>query len=84
MLASGELDATSIADRFTISKPAISRHLSVLMKGGLITYRRSGQRRIYSLNSHGLDEVDAWLSRYRALWADRLDALEKALEEDNQ
>lgn len=82
MLADGDRDAGTIAESFTISKPAISRHLSVLLKGGLIAFRRSGQRRIYTLRPEGLNDVDAWLSRYRNLWNERLDALEATIKED--
>ena len=82
ILADGDRDASAIAQRFTISKPAISRHLSVLREGGLIEYRKAGQRRIYSIRPDGLNEIDEWLSRYRSLWSDRLDQLERALEEE--
>lgn len=84
LLANGEKDAGTIAEQFPISKPAISRHLSVLRTGGLVEYRRSGQRRIYRLRPDGLRDVDVWLSRYRNLWNDRLDALERALKEESR
>lgn len=82
LLADAEMDAGTIAGHFPISKPAISRHLSVLVDGGIVQRRADAQRRIYSLRPEGLYEVDRWLARYRMLWSDRLDALEKALKEE--
>lgn len=81
LLADGEKDAGTIAEHFTISKPAISRHLGVLRDSRIVGVRRDAQRRIYSLKPDGLQEVDRWLARYRRFWTDRLDALEAALKE---
>jgi DNA-binding transcriptional ArsR family regulator len=81
LLADGEKDAGTIAGHFPISKPAISRHLSVLRDGGIVTVRRDAQRRVYSLKAEGLHDVDRWLSKYRSLWSNRLEALEAALKE---
>jgi DNA-binding transcriptional ArsR family regulator len=82
LLADGEKDAGTIAGHFTISKPAISRHLGVLRDGGMVTVRRDAQRRIYSLRPEGLHDIDRWLAKYRSLWTERLDALEAALKEE--
>lgn len=82
MLATGEKDAGTIAARFPVSKPAISRHLGVLRDGGIVAVRRQAQRRVYSLRPDGLHDVDRWLSRYRSFWSDRLDDLEAALKEE--
>jgi len=64
---------------FPISQPAISRHLRVLREHGLVHSRPSAQRRVYSLDPTPLAELDSWLGRYRAFWAQRLDALETEL-----
>jgi DNA-binding transcriptional ArsR family regulator len=53
----------------------VSRHLRVLREAGLVDVREDAQRRVYSLRPEPLAEVDDWLSRYRALWENRLDAL---------
>jgi DNA-binding transcriptional ArsR family regulator len=53
----------------------VSRHLRVLREAGLVEVRQEAQRRVYSLRAEPLAEVDEWLSRYRALWEQRLDAL---------
>jgi DNA-binding transcriptional ArsR family regulator len=55
--------------------------LRVLREGGFVAVRRDAQRRVYELRPGPLAEVDAWLAPYRRLWADRLDALERHLDE---
>ncbi|HEY7729302.1 MAG TPA: metalloregulator ArsR/SmtB family transcription factor, partial [Gaiellaceae bacterium] len=75
LLADGELDAGTIASRFPVSRPAVSRHLRVLREAGLVNVRPDAQRRLYALDPAPLAELDAWLARYRVFWANRLDAL---------
>lgn len=70
------LSAGDIASRFSISRPAISRHLRVLREAGLVTVEESGRERIYRLDPRPLQEVDTWLNGYRDRWASRFDALE--------
>jgi DNA-binding transcriptional ArsR family regulator len=74
-LASGEV-VTVIADEFGISQPAVSQHLRVLRESGFATVRPDGARRLYSLDTAGLDSVEGWLAGIRASWEQRLDALE--------
>jgi DNA-binding transcriptional ArsR family regulator len=78
-LGPGEQPAGAIAAQFDLSAPAISQHLKALREAGLVRVRVDGQRRIYSLDMHGLAEMDDWLSRMRAFWQGRLDTLEEAL-----
>jgi DNA-binding transcriptional ArsR family regulator len=76
-LAEGEATVSELAEPFSISLPAISRHLKVLEEAGLITRRRSAQWRSNSLNAGPLREVMGWMEQYRAYWDanfDRLDA----------
>jgi DNA-binding transcriptional ArsR family regulator len=84
MLAGGELSAGDIAARFSISRPAVSQHLKVLREKGLVTVRGDAQRRIYTLEAAGLDELEAWLARCRRFWAARLDALDRRLQEEKR
>ncbi|HYJ70408.1 MAG TPA: metalloregulator ArsR/SmtB family transcription factor [Nocardioidaceae bacterium] len=63
-----------------LSQPGTSKHLRVLREAGLVTVRRDGQRRWYELRPDPLVEMDAWLTPYRWLWEDRLDALERHLD----
>jgi DNA-binding transcriptional ArsR family regulator len=64
-----------------LSQPGTSKHLRVLRDAGLVSVRQEAQRRVYELRPEPLAELDAWLSRYRRLWAGRLDALERHLDE---
>jgi DNA-binding transcriptional ArsR family regulator len=70
------LTAGEIANRFAISRPAVSRHLRILREAGLVSMTQSGRTRIYRLDSTPLAELDAWLAQYRNLWSTRFDALE--------
>ena len=78
-LSTGERSFGEIADQFNISRPAVSQHLKVLREAAIVTTRAEAQRRIYRLSDHGLDPVDRWLQKVRAVWASRLDRLERAL-----
>lgn len=73
--SAGDMVAT-VGAEFGISQSAVSQHLSVLRTSGFATMRPEGTRRLYSLDSTGLREVDAWVDRFRHLWGARLDALE--------
>ncbi len=72
--ASGEIVAV-VQDEFGITQPAVSQHLRVLRENGFATVRPQGQRRLYSVDTTGLREVDAWLDTFRRQWNQRLDAL---------
>ena len=69
-----------ITAQLGLSQPGTSKHLRVLREAGLVRVRADAQRRWYELNPEPLAEVDAWLTPYRWLWADRLDALERHLD----
>jgi DNA-binding transcriptional ArsR family regulator len=64
-----------------LSQPGVSKHLRLLREAGLVRVRRDGQRRWYELDPEPLAELDEWLEPYRELWQDRLDRLERHLEE---
>jgi DNA-binding transcriptional ArsR family regulator len=66
--------------RLGLSQPATSKHLRVLRDAGLVSARPDAQRRVYGVNPQPLAELDAWLAPYRALWEQRLDALERHLD----
>lgn len=80
LLGAGERSAGEIGGLFPISPPAVSQHLKVLRDAGLVRVRIDGQRRIYSLDPAGFEEMEQWFARMRAFWGGRLDALERALE----
>ena len=64
-----------------LSQPAVSKHLRVLREAGLVDVRVDAQRRLYRVRPEPLQEIDEWLAPYRAAWVDRLDALERHLDE---
>jgi DNA-binding transcriptional ArsR family regulator len=77
-LASGEASVTELAEPFAMSQPAISKHLKVLERAGLISRGRDAQRRPRRLEARPLAEVNEWLERYRRFWEasfQRLDAV---------
>ena len=78
-LVAGECSATELAAPFAISQPAISKHLKVLERAGLISRSREAQYRPCRLQPQALKDIDAWLEAYRRLWNSRLDRLESYL-----
>jgi len=77
-LASGQASVMQLAEPFAMSQPAISKHLKVLERAGLISRGREAQRRPRRLEAKRLEDADKWLERYRKLWEanyQRLDAL---------
>jgi DNA-binding transcriptional ArsR family regulator len=77
-LASGEASVAELTAPFAISQPAISRHLKVLERAGLIQRSRDAQRRPCRLEPKPMQEANAWIERYRELWErsyERLDVL---------
>jgi DNA-binding transcriptional ArsR family regulator len=79
-LAEGEATVRELAEPFSVSLPAISRHLKVLERAGLISRSRSAQSRPSRLRVEPLDEATAWMERRRATWESRLDRLDEHLE----
>lgn len=67
-LTSGPHSVTDLAEPFSISRPAVSKHLRILLEADLVAERRQGRNRIYALNPGPLREVDHWLERYRRFW----------------
>jgi DNA-binding transcriptional ArsR family regulator len=78
LLRDGELPAGEIAAEFTVSRPAVSRHLRVLRESGLVHERRAGRERLYRVDPAPLAELRAWLEDY---WGDRLRTLKRVAEE---
>jgi DNA-binding transcriptional ArsR family regulator len=70
-------------ERLALSQPSTSKHLRVLREAGLVRVRQDGPRRVYALEHRPMAELDAWLAPYRRLWAERLDALERHLDDSS-
>ncbi len=80
-LSLGQCSVTELAEPFDISMPAVSRHLRVLERAGLIARGREAQWRPCRLEARRLKDVADWAEQYRALWEARLDRLDTYLQE---
>jgi DNA-binding transcriptional ArsR family regulator len=78
-LAEGEATVKELTEPFPMSQPAISRHLKVLEGAGLVSRRRAAQARPTALRPEALDEADAWIECYRAVWRERMERLDAYL-----
>jgi DNA-binding transcriptional ArsR family regulator len=78
-LASGEATVSQLAEPFDVSLPAISKHLKVLERAGLIERGREAQWRPCRLHAEGLRGVDAYLEQYRRFWEESFDRLDEFL-----
>jgi DNA-binding transcriptional ArsR family regulator len=84
LLLDGPRAVGDLVQRLKMSQPGVSKHLRVLREAGLVSVRTEAQRRIYEIRPEPLAEVAEWLEPYRALWSERLDALERHLDEEAQ
>jgi DNA-binding transcriptional ArsR family regulator len=84
MLAEGELNVGSLAERFPISLNGVSKHVKVLERAGLVERTVQGREHRLRLNAEPLREAAMWLEHYRAFWESRLGALEAFLLKQEQ
>lgn len=80
-LAKGEATVMELAEPFDMSQPAISKHLKVLERAGLVVRGRDAQRRPCRLAGRPMRDANAWLERFREFWEERFDALDDVLED---
>jgi len=80
-LATGEASVTELAEPSEMSMPAVSKHLKVLERAGLITRARDAQWRPCRLEPAPLQQVEDWIERHRRIWEERLDRLDDLLRE---
>jgi DNA-binding transcriptional ArsR family regulator len=78
-LAHGEASVNELTERFSISQPAISRHLKVLKAAGLIRRNRDAQRRPAVIDPQSMREIAGWIERYRKMWEKNYQRLDSAL-----
>ena len=83
-LEQGETRVTELAAPFDMSLNAVSKHIKVLERADLVIRRKAGREHFLSFNPAPLDEASRWIDEKRRFWADRLDALERALEQDDK
>ncbi|MCK7610914.1 ArsR/SmtB family transcription factor [Roseibium sediminicola] len=80
-LASGEASVNELAEPFDMSQPAVSKHLKVLEKAGLVTRGTDRQRRPAKLNAAPMQDAVAWLEEFKRFWTSSFDQLDALLEE---
>ena len=76
------LNLNSIADNFDMSRPAVSKHIKILLECGLITVTKEGRDHFCKADLKKLKEVSDWVEQYRAFWNSKLDALGELLKSD--
>jgi DNA-binding transcriptional ArsR family regulator len=84
LLRRGERPVAALVEGTHMSQPAVSKHLRVLRRAGLVEFRVDAQRRLYRMRPGPLREIDDWLAPYRAMWESRLDALEQHLDDSRR
>lgn len=84
MLAQQSLNLNNVADQFSISRPAISKHMKILTQCGLVTVTQQGRERYCHADFSKLKQVADWTARYQSFWTGKLDALGAFLEKDQQ
>jgi DNA-binding transcriptional ArsR family regulator len=80
-LAAGDASVSELAEPFAMTQPAISKHLKVLERAGLISRSRDAQRRPRRLEPDALKQATAWLEQYRRFWGDSFSKLDAVLQE---
>jgi DNA-binding transcriptional ArsR family regulator len=81
LISQGSLNLNSVAEKFEISRPAVSKHIKILTQCGLVTIRKNGRERYCEPQLQKLNEVSEWVEKYKAFWTAKLDALEIYLDE---
>lgn len=82
MIANQPLNLNAVAEKFDVSRPAISKHIKILTQCGLITIKQRGRERYCEAQLQPLNEVSAWVEQYRIFWTKKLDALENFLAQE--
>lgn len=79
LLAEEALSVNSVAEKFDVSRPAISKHLKILNECGIVSIDKQGRERFCKINSENLIPAFLWIEQYRGLWEDQLDSFEDYL-----
>lgn len=80
LLTAGALSINTIADNFSISRPAISKHVKILSQAGLITINDMGRERFCTLHVSGFNEIKDWLAFYEQFWKGKMARLGQVLD----
>jgi DNA-binding transcriptional ArsR family regulator len=81
LVAHQRLNLNSVAENFDVSRPAISKHIKILMECGLITIQQEGRDRYCEAKLDKLSEVNDWVNQYKKFWNEKFDSLENYLNE---
>lgn len=81
LLAKESLSVNEVAEKFEISRPAISKHLKILNECGIIAFNQVGRERLCLIQPQKLIPAFLWIKQYNALWEDRIDAFENYINE---
>jgi DNA-binding transcriptional ArsR family regulator len=82
LIAHRSLNLNTIADNFSVSRPAISKHIKVLTECGLVTIKQEGREHYCSMDFSKFKEVADWIEQYRKFWTEKLDALGEFLDNE--
>ena len=80
----GEKNVSELLEPFSISQPAVSKHLRILRDAGLVRSRKEGRLRLYAIEAHKLRQVYDWVAQFEKYWDQRLDRLGQYLEKQIQ
>ncbi|MEC3976823.1 ArsR/SmtB family transcription factor [Amycolatopsis sp. H20-H5] len=83
LLLDGPMAVGDLAEHFAMRRPSLSEHLRVLREAGLVSERREGRHRLYSLDADPLREVSDWLTPYERFWRTKLASLRDLLDEED-
>ena len=83
LLSQQRLTLNGVADKFDVSRPAISKHIKILTQCGLVAVTREGRERYCEARLQKLGEVSKWVEQYRIFWTQKLDALGVFLEQES-
>lgn len=84
MIARRSLNLNAVAEKFDISRPAISKHIKILTECGLINIKQVGRERYCEANLKSLNQISEWVEQYSEFWSAKLDALDKYLQAEAQ
>ena len=79
LLANQTLTLNGVAEKFKISRPAVSKHIKILNECGLVNIKQEGRERYCEVQLEKLNEVSSWVEQYRKFWEEKLDALDDYL-----
>ena len=84
LLSGASMNLNTVAENFSISRPAISKHIKILTECGLVSIKQEGRERFCHVQLSKLKEVNNWTERYSSFWDQKLNALQQHIEKDKR